>query len=70
MPFDNRIETLKNFVAITIHKAMGETIGKVITKISSSQREYCFWQREQLYVIVSRVRKLKILRLLVIKKKP
>ena len=49
---------LKNFVAMTIHKAMGETIGNVITKISSSQREYCLWQREQLYVIVSRVRKL------------
>ena len=49
---------LKKFVAMTGHKAMGETICKVVTKLSTSQREYCLWQREHLYVIVSRVRKL------------
>ena len=47
---------LKNFLAMTIHKAMGETIGRVVTKISSVEREYCPWQRKQIYVIVSRVR--------------
>ena len=43
---------------MTIHKAMGETIGKVVTRISFSEKQYCLWQREQLYVIVSRVRKM------------
>ena len=49
---------LKNFLAMTIHKSMGETIGKVVTRINSQQRDYCLWQREQLYVLVSRVRRL------------
>ena len=49
---------VKNFLAMTIHKAMGETIGKVVTKINFNEREYCLWQREQLYVIVSRVHRL------------
>ena len=40
-----------------IQKAMGETIGKVVTRISFSEKQYCLWQREQLYVIVSLVRK-------------
>ena len=30
---------LKNFMAMTIHKAMGETIGKIITKIDCFERE-------------------------------
>ena len=49
---------LKNFMAMTIHKAMGETIGKIVTKIDFSEREYCLWEREQLYVLVSRVQHL------------
>ena len=49
---------VKNFLAMTIHKAMGETIGKVVTKINFNEKEYCLWQREQLYVIVSRVHRL------------
>ena len=49
---------LKNFMAMTIHKAMGETIGKIITKIDCFEREYCLWEREQLYVLVSRVQNL------------
>ena len=49
---------LKNFLAMTIHKSMGETIGKVVTRINCQQRDYSLWQREQLYVLVSRVRRL------------
>ena len=50
---------LKNFMAMTIHKAMGETIGKVVTKIDCFEAEYCLWEKEQLYVLVSRVQNLK-----------
>ena len=49
---------LKNFMAMTIHKAMGETIGKIVTKIDCFEREYCLWEKEQLYVLVSRVQNL------------
>ena len=49
---------LKNFLAMTIHKSMGETIGKIVTKIDSVERDYNLWEREQLYVLVSRVHRL------------
>ena len=50
---------LKNFMAMTIHKAMGETIGKIVTKIDCVDRAYNLWEKEQLYVLVSRVQNLK-----------
>ena len=49
---------LKNFMAMTIHKAIGATIGKVVRKIDCFEREYCLWEKEQLYVLVSRVQNL------------
>ena len=50
---------LKNFMAMTVHKSMGETIGKVVTRIDCFDRAYCLWEKEQLYVLVSRVQNLK-----------
>ena len=41
-------------MAMTIHRAMGETIGESVTKIDCSEREYCLWKRGELYVLVSR----------------
>ena len=49
---------LKNFLAMTIHKAMGETIGKIVTRIDCIEREYNLWEKEQLYVLASRVQRL------------
>ena len=43
---------------MTIHKSMGETIGKIVTKNDSVERDYNLWEREQLYVLVSRVQRL------------
>ena len=38
---------------------MGETIGKVVTRIDCFDRAYCLWEKEQMYVLVSRVQNLK-----------
>ena len=50
---------VKNFLAMTIQKAMGETIGKIVTKIDCFERAYSLGEKEQLYVLVSRVQHLK-----------
>ena len=38
---------------------MGETIGKIVTKIDCFERAYSLGEKEQLYVLVSRVQHLK-----------
>ena len=48
---------LKLFTASTIHKTMGDTLFKIATQITSD-KEYRLWMREQLYVLISRVRDL------------
>ena len=50
---------LKNYVAATCHKIMGDTLTEACTKISDTEKIYRLWQSEQVYVIVSRVRSLK-----------
>ena len=49
---------VKHFFAATIHKTMGETLHGVITKVSLLERKYSLWEKEQIYVLVSRVRSL------------
>ena len=49
---------LKNYVASTIHKCLGDTFPKIITKISLSENNYKIWEKEQLLVLMSRVSKL------------
>ena len=50
---------VKTFVAATTHKCMGATIHELATQISLVDRTYSLWMREQLYVLVSRVRTLR-----------
>ena len=49
---------VKHFFAATIHKTMGETLPGVITKISKSDKKYALWEKEQVYVLLSRVKHL------------
>ena len=49
---------VKHFFAATIHKTMGETLAGVITKVSSVESKYTLWEKEQIYVLVSRVKHL------------
>ena len=37
---------LKHFPAMTIHKSMGETSGKMVTKTYCVEREYNIWEKE------------------------
>ena len=47
-----------NYVALTIHKLMGDTFGNLTTQISFTESKYNLWMASQLYVIMSRVKKL------------
>ena len=49
---------LKNYVASTIHKCLGDTFPKIVTKISVTESNYKIWEKEQLLVLLSRVSKL------------
>ena len=49
---------LVHFGATTIHKALGQTCDYLATRISSEKSDYSIWSREQLLVILSRVRRL------------
>ena len=49
---------IKNYVASTIHKCLGDTFPKIVTKISLTDPDYKIWEREQLLVLLSRVTKL------------
>ena len=47
-----------NYVALTVHKLMGNTFASLATSISSTESMYSLWLTSQIYVIVSRVRRL------------
>ena len=49
---------VKNFVAATVHKVMGDTLPGIACKVSLSENDYKLWMAEQVYVIVSRVKNL------------
>ena len=46
------------YVCSTVHKALGETCPQIATQISSQQRKYRLWERDQLLVLISRVKNL------------
>ena len=50
---------LMNFVAMTVHKLMGDTFDKLATSISATDSSYALWMTSQVFVIVSRVKQLK-----------
>ena len=50
-----------NYVALTVHKLMGDTFAHLATSISTSETIYSLWLTSQIYVIISRVRKLSCL---------
>ena len=50
-----------NYVALTVHKLMGDTFAHLATSISASESIYSLWLTSQIYVIVSRVRSLSCL---------
>ena len=47
-----------NYVALTVHKLMGDTFASLATSISATESKYSLWLTSQIYVIVSRVRTL------------
>ena len=47
-----------NYVALTVHKLMGDTFASLATSISSTESMYSLWLTSQIYVIISRVRRL------------
>ena len=47
---------LANYVALTVHKLMGDTFVKLATALSSVERKFSLWLISQLYVIISRVK--------------
>ena len=49
---------LMNFVAMTVHKLMGDTLSKLATSISMWDATYSLWLVSQLFVIISRVKEL------------
>ena len=49
---------VKNYVASTIHKCLGDTFPKIVTKVSSTDKNYKIWEKEQLLVLLSRVSRL------------
>ena len=52
---------LKNYVALTIHKLMGDTFNQLATSIKQGDTKYSIWLISQLYVILSRVHYLRSL---------
>ena len=47
-----------NYVALTVHKLMGDTFYKLATQVSVSEQKFTLWMGSQLYVILSRVQDL------------
>ena len=47
-----------NYVALTVHRLMGDTFLKLATEISNEEKKYALWLISQLYVIISRVKRL------------
>ena len=50
---------LINYVALTVHKLMGDTFLRLATAISRKEGKYCLWLISQIYVIISRVKYLR-----------
>ncbi len=48
-----------NYIALTIHKLMGDTFESLATSISVVEKKYSLWLTSQLYVILSRVQHLR-----------
>lgn len=46
---------IRHYIASTIHKVMGDTLGMVATQISDKRAKYKLWLKSQIYVIISRV---------------
>jgi predicted GIY-YIG superfamily endonuclease len=49
---------IKHHIVSTIHSAIGLTIGKLATELSSKRKGYNLWERGQLVVLMSRTRRL------------
>jgi hypothetical protein len=49
---------LKSYVCSTIHKVAGDTVEGLAAQISSNEKGYTLWQKQQLLIVVSRVRSL------------
>ena len=47
-----------NYVALTVHKLMGDTFYKLATQVSVTEQKFTLWMGSQLYVILSRVKDL------------
>ena len=47
-----------NYIALTVHKLMGDTFHCLATSISAHESMYSLWLTSQIYVIISRVRTL------------
>ena len=47
-----------NYVALTVHKLMGDTFFKLATQVSVTEQKFTLWMASQLYVILSRVKDL------------
>ena len=47
-----------NYVALTVHKLMGDTFYKLATQVSVTEQKFTLWMGSQLYVILSRVQDL------------
>ena len=49
---------VKNFITTTVHKTMGGPLPRLVTRVSLTESEFVLWERAQVYVIFSRVRRL------------
>ena len=45
---------LKHYIASTIHRVMGDTIGSIVTCVNNIQGAYNLWDKEQAVVLLSR----------------
>ena len=46
---------IKPFIASTIHRVMGDTIGSIVTCVNDMDIEYNLWDKEQAIVLLSRI---------------
>ncbi|KAF4678059.1 hypothetical protein FOZ60_017020, partial [Perkinsus olseni] len=49
---------LRVYVSTTVHKCLGSTMAGVACKLSVAETPYRFWEKAQLYVLLSRVKRL------------
>jgi predicted GIY-YIG superfamily endonuclease len=48
---------VRYYLASTIHRIQGDTVGLLATELSLTKKEYRLWQKEQFTVLISRVHK-------------